>query len=137
MEIMIGWRFKKYVPGEDEGNPFDRLLKVFQELLVYTSGDVSEALAWLTELDKEYNLTTDDYGMADFIQDLIDKGYIQQDEPGNPNFVPSAKMEIALRKKALSDIFGDLKKTKRGNHNTRFGGGGDETTSELRPVRIR
>jgi Ca-activated chloride channel family protein len=130
---MIGWRFKQYVPSEEEGTPFERLLKMFQELLVFTSGDVSEALSWLTQLDKEYKLTTDDYGMADFIQDLIDKGYIQPQGDGDPSFVPSAKMEIALRKKALSDIFGDLKKTKRGNHNTRFSGGGDETTSELRP----
>ena len=131
--LMIGWRFKQYVPGEEAGTPFERLLKVFQELLVYTSGEVSEALSWLTQLDKEYNLTTPDYGMADFIQDLIDKGYIQQQDAQNPNFVPSAKMEGELRKKALNDIFGDLKKTKRGNHNTRYGGGGDEPTSELRP----
>ncbi|MEM1220345.1 MAG: VWA domain-containing protein, partial [Bacteroidota bacterium] len=51
----------------------------------------------------------------------------------NPNFVPSSKMEIAIRKKALEDIFGQLKKSKRGNHSTTFGGRGDETTSELRP----
>ena len=130
---MIGWRFKHHVPGADEGSVFDQLLKLFQELLVYTSGDVSEALSWLTQLDNEYNITTDDYGMADFIQDLIDQGYIRPQDQQNPNFVPSAKMELALRKKALTDIFGDLKKTKRGNHDTRYGGGGDEPTSELRP----
>lgn len=130
---MIGWQFRQYVPGAEDENPFERLLKVFQELLVHTSGDVSEALSWLTELDKQYNLTDEDYGMADFIQDLIDKGYIQQRDAQDPQFVPSAKMELALRKKAMKDIFGDIKKTKRGNHNTRFGGGGDEPTSELRP----
>lgn len=129
---MIGWQFSEFVPQEGE-SPFDRLLKIFQELLVHTSGDVPEALSWLTELDKQYKLTTDDYGMADFIQDLIDKGYIQQQDATNPNFVPSSKMEIAIRKKALEDIFGLLKKSKRGNHSTTFGGRGDETTSELRP----
>lgn len=130
---MIGWRFKHFVPGEEEGSLFDQLLKLFQELIVYTSGDVSESLSWLTQLDKEHNLTNEDYGMADFIQDLIDKGYIQPQDSQNPNFVPSAKLELELRKKALTDIFGDIKKTKRGNHNTRYGGGGDEPTSELRP----
>jgi len=130
---MIGWRFSDYVPGQEGGSTFDKLLKLFQELLIYTSGDVSEALSWLTELDKEYGLTDEDYGMADFIQDLIDKGYIQQDGPANPNFVPSAKMEIALRRKALDDVFGQLKKSKRGEHSTKFGGRGDEFTSELRP----
>ena len=129
---MIGWKFSKFTPGQG-GSIFDRLLKLFQELLLHTSGDVSEALAWLTELDKEYGLTNNEYGMADFIQDLIDQGYIQPESPENPGFVPSAKMEIAIRQKALEDIFGQLKKTRRGNHDTRYPGRGDESTSELRP----
>ncbi len=130
---MIGWRFTDYVPGKNEKSTFEQLLQLFQELLMHTSGDVSEALAWLTELDKEYGLTNEEYGMADFIQDLIDKGYIQQQDAANPNFVPSAKMEIALRQKALEDIFGQLKKSKRGNHDTKFGGRGDERTADRRP----
>ena len=81
---MIGWRFAEYLPDGTEGASFEKLLQLFQELLVYTSGDVSEALSWLTELDKEYKLTDDKYGMADFIQDLIDKGYIDQKDPKNP-----------------------------------------------------
>ena len=129
---MIGYRFSEFKPFESQST-FEKLLKIFQELLVYTSGEVSEALSWLTELDKEYQLTDDDYGMADFIQDLIDKGYIQQDQQGDGGFTPSAKMEVAIRRKALEDIFGQLKKTRRGQHNTRFGGGGDENTAELRP----
>lgn len=133
---MIGWRFSDYIPQEGDGDIFERLLKVFQELLVHTSGEVAEALSWLTELDKQYKLTTADYGMADFIQELIDKGYIQPQDANNPNFVPSAKMEAQLRKKALSDIFGDIKKTKSGNHNTKYGGRGDETTAELRPYQF-
>jgi uncharacterized protein with von Willebrand factor type A (vWA) domain len=130
---MIGWRFEHYVPNGDEAASFEKLLKIFQEILVHTSGEVSEALSWMTQLDKEYKFTDENYGMADFIQDLIDKGYIKQQDADNPNFVPSAKMELELRRKALKDIFGDIKKTKRGNHNTRYGGGGDEPTSELRP----
>ncbi len=130
---MIGWKFSDYVPGMEGQAPFDRLFKVFQELLLYTSGDVSEALSWLTELDKEYKLTDDDYGMADFIRDLIDKGYLRMDEGQTPGFVPSSKLEIALRRRALEDVFGQLKKSKRGNHNTRQGGRGDEVTSDFRP----
>ena len=133
---MVGWRFSEYIPGQGEGSIFDRLLKIFQELLVHTSGNVSEALSWLTELDKEYNLTNEEYGMADFIQDLIDKGYIQQNSPTDANFSPSAKMEIAIRKKSLDDVFGQLKKSKRGNHSTKYGGRGDEFTSELRPYQF-
>ncbi len=130
---MIGWKFSQYVPGMDGESTFDKLFKILQELLIYTSGDVQEALSWLTELDKEYNLTNEDYGMADFIQDLIDKGYIQQEDQQSPRFVPSSKLEIAMRQKALEDVFGQLKKSKRGNHDTRQGGRGDEFTADLRP----
>ncbi len=130
---MIGWRFSEFEPGMEGGSLFDQLLKLFKELLLYTSGDVSEALAWLNELDKEYKLTNDEYGMGDFIQDLIDKGYIQQQDPRDPNFVPSKKMEIAIRQQALEDIFGQLKKSKRGSHDTKFGGRGDEFTSDRKP----
>jgi len=119
---MIGWRFSEYVAGDKKGSVYDQLLKLFKELLVHTSGNVSEALSWLTQLDKQYNITNAEYGMADFIQDLIDKGFIEQQGKGNPNFVPSSKMEIAMRRQALDDIFGQLKKSKRGNHSTNFSG---------------
>ncbi len=130
---MLGLRFSEYIPKDGEGTPFERLFKVFKELLVHTSGDVSEALSWLTELDKEYNLTTDDYGIADFIEDLKKKGYLIEpgDQPGN--FTITAKMEISIRQQALEDIFGQLKKSKKGKHDTKFSGKGDEFTSDVRP----
>ena len=130
---MLGWRFSHFIPDDSENNPFERLLKLFKELLMHTSGDVSEALSWLTELDKQHGLTDDNYGIADFIQDLIDKGLIGQNDPKTGTFNPTSKMEIALRQNALDDIFDQLKKSKRGNHSTKFSGQGDEHTSELRP----
>ena len=131
---MIGWHFSEFDAEKLKGNTFEKLLNLFKELLIHTSGDVSEALSWLTQLDREYNLTNEQYGMADFIQELIDKGYIQQDpRDRNAGFTPSKKMEIQLRQKALEDVFGQLKKAKRGRHSTRYSGRGDESTSELRP----
>ena len=131
---MIGWKFSHYIPGQNDETPFEKLLKLFQELLTHTSGNVGEALQWLTNLDRQYELTDDQYSIGDFIQELIDKNYIEPgDGPGSPGYVPTAKMEGELRQKALKDIFGDIKKTKRGNHSTRYSGRGDETTSERRP----
>jgi Ca-activated chloride channel homolog len=130
---MLGWQFSEYTP-DDGDTIFEKLLKLFQELLLHTAGNVAEALAWLTELDRQYKLTSDEYGMADFIQDLIDMGYITDGETmGMPGYVPTSKMEIALRRQALEDVFGQLKKTKNGNHSTKFEGKGDEPASELRP----
>jgi len=130
---MIGWKFNEYI-SDNDSDPFERLYKIFKELLIHTSGDVSEAISWLTELDKHYKLTDKDYGIADFIQDLRDKGLItQQNQNGRLDYNPTSKMEIALRRQALDDIFDQLKKSKQGNHTTKMTGQGDEFTSELRP----
>lgn len=129
---MIGYQFSDYVARKNEQPPFERLLDIFKELLMHTSGDVSEALSWLTQLDQRYGLTDDEYGMSDFIQDLIDKGFINQKDPSTPGFTPASKLELQLRRKALDDVFGQIKKSKRGNHSTRGTGQGDEFTSETR-----
>lgn len=137
---MVGWRFGDYIGDTSENDPFERLLKIFKEILVHTSGDVYEAIAWLTELDKQYKLTDEKYGMGDFIQDLIDKGYIKNSgNSGNSsglNFNPTSKMELALRRQALDEIFDQLKKSKKGDHKTQTLGQGDEITSENRPYQF-
>lgn len=132
---MRGYKFSEREYNGDGSNPFEKLLKIFQDLLVYTSGDIDEALSWLTALDKEYELTTKDYGIADFIKDLEEKGFIKNgaNKNGQVAKIPTSKMEIALRQKALDDIFDQLKKSGRGEHNTKFSGMGDETTSESKP----
>jgi Ca-activated chloride channel homolog len=134
---MIGWRFREHVDDDSDKDPFERLFDVFKDLLVHTSGDVYEAIAWLTELDKHYKLTDENYGIGDFVQDLMDKGYIQNSDRGQGmNYNPTSKMELALRRQALDDIFDQLKKSKRGNHNTSVTGQGDEFTSEIRPYQF-
>ena len=127
---MLGYRFSKYDPKHQE--PFDKLFDIFKQLLTYTSGDVAEALSWLTELDKEYKLTDDNYGMGDFINDLRERGYIREEQPGSGSFAITAKTEKAIRQSALERIFGRLKKGKQGNHKTSHTGSGDEMSSDLR-----
>ncbi len=133
---MLGWNFKKKGLNSKKSSLFDELLNIFKQLLLFTSGDVPEAISWLTELDKEHNLTNDTYGIADFIQELIEKGYITKPSERSPKAKPTAKMEISLRKSALDDIFNDLKKSKSGDHITRFTGQGREFTSDIRPFQF-
>lgn len=130
---MIGWRFAKHIPKTAGENLFSHLLKTFKELLIHSSGNVSEALSWLTELDKRYQISTESYGIADFIQDLKDKGFITEEKSGRISNVPTSKMEKSLRSHALEEIFDQLKKSKRGNHLTKYSGKGDEHTAELKP----
>lgn len=132
---MLGWRFSKYLDNQG-ADPFDQLFELFKELLIHTSGDVSEALAWMTDIDNEHNITSEDYGIADFIDDLIDRGFISDDSKGQQGpgaAQPTKKMEVSLRRHALDEIFDQLKKSKPGKHNTPSSGKGDELTSELKP----
>ena len=132
---MKGWRFVQFDQTSLGEAPFERLLKIFQDLLIYSSGNVSEALSWLTDLDQEYELSDDEYGLADFIQELIDKGYVTKPSQHGLS-KPSAKMELELRRKALDDIFDQLAKSKTGNHLTKLTGMGDESTAEMRPFQF-
>ncbi|WP_040397942.1 vWA domain-containing protein, partial [Cesiribacter andamanensis] len=129
---MIGYRFTDFLPeGDPDASTFDNLLKIFMQLLLITSGDVSEALHWLNNLDQKYGLTDDAYGMGDFIEDLKAKGYITDENPEG-KFEVTAKSEQAIRKSALEEIFGKLKKGGKGNHHSFFSGAGDEPRTEKR-----
>ena len=63
--------------------PFERLFEIFKELITHTSGDFDEAIDWLRELDKEYKLTDESYTIDDFIEDLLQKSYIEPKKNGN------------------------------------------------------
>ena len=132
---MIGFHFNRYDHNESGKSRFDQLLDVFMQLLSYTNGDVGEALQWMNQLDKEYQMTNDEYGMGDFIEDLKDKGYIDENnQTGEISITP--KTEQGIRRRSLEEIFGKLKKSRTGNHNTFKPGLGDEVNPETRPFRF-
>lgn len=136
-----------------EQTPFEKLFDIFQELITHTSGDFDEAIDWLRELDKEYELTDENYTIEDFIEDLKDKGYIQEEfdlDPdaengemgedgekgsGKGSISITAKMERIIRQRALDQIFGKLKRQGAGNHKTGKSGQGDEHTGDFREYR--
>ncbi len=129
---MKGFRFREYIaPPANDRPGFEDLLKIFMQLMVVTSGDVAESLSWLNELDRQHNLTDDDYGIGDFIEDLKKKGYLKEN-PKDGSLELTAKSEQKIRKSALEEIFGKLKKTNRGDHHTRLTGLGDETGTDRR-----
>src|SRR5687768_7221417 len=132
---MKGFFFSKFDPNQQGKSKFEQLLDMFMQLLTYTSGDVAEALQWLNEMDKEYGFTGDEYGMGDFIEDLKNKGYIDENkQTGEIKITP--KTEQGIRKRSLEEIFGKLKKTKKGDHNTYKPGMGDELNPESRPFQF-
>lgn len=132
---MIGFHFSKYDPRGKGKTRFEQLLDLFMQLLTYTSGDVSEAMQWMNELDKKYQLADDEYGMGDFYEDLKDKGYIKEDE-GRGEIRITPKTEQGIRKSSLEEIFGKLKKTRSGDHQTFKPGLGDEVSPDTRPFQF-
>ena len=133
---MRGIRFSKYIPPHQGGTPFQRLLDLFLQLLIITAGDVAEALHWMNSLDRRYGLTDDEYGMGDFIRDLIEKGYIREEEPGSNRFVLTARSEQTIRRRSLEEIFSRLKKSLPGQHPTPYAGPGDEPSADRRPFQF-
>lgn len=150
MNLRKGFRFTPY--EAPNLSPFEKLFEIFQELITHTSGDFDEAIDWLRELDKEYELTTDDYTIEDFIEDLKAKGYIREefengggkmneedqegDEGGGKGTISiTAKLERMIRQRALDQIFGKIKRSGSGNHKTGKSGRGDEHTGEFREYR--
>lgn len=130
---MKGFRFSQYIPPQDpDKNTFENLLNIFLQLVTMTGGDVAEALSWLTNLDQRYQLTNPNYGIGDFIEDLKSKGYLTE-ENQQGKFEITAKAEQTIRKSALEEIFGKLKKGKSGRHKTRHTGLGEEQGTDRRP----
>lgn len=129
---MKGFRFTQYVPSQDpEKNTFENLLNIFLQLITMTGGDAAEALSWLTNLDNRYNMTNPNYGIGDFIEDLKSKGYLtEKNQKGE--FKITGKAEQTIRKSALEEIFGKLKRGKSGQHKTTHSGQGDERGTDRR-----
>lgn len=127
-----GFVFKSYKPKSQ--TPFEKLFDIFKELITHTSGDFDEAINWLRELDKEYDLTTEEYTIEDFIADLKRKGYIREEirPDGKKGNAITAKTERAIRQHALEQIFGKIKRSGSGNHKSKQAGIGDEHTGDFR-----
>ena len=135
-----GFVFTKHSPKEQ--SVFDRLFEIFQELITHTSGDFDEAIDWLRQLDEEYKLTTPDYTIDDFIEELKARGFIREEfKPngkgdgkgsGDGKISITEKLERSLRKRALDQIFGKLKRSGTGNHKSKYTGNGDEQSGEFK-----
>ncbi|MEO7483358.1 MAG: VWA domain-containing protein, partial [Ferruginibacter sp.] len=129
---MLGFNFSKYDPSANAQTSFEKLLDLLMQLLTYTNGDFGEAMHWMNQLDQQYGMTNEEYGMGDFLEELKQKGYIDNDnEKGEIKITP--KTEQGIRKKSLEEIFGKIKKTRQGNHNIFKSGNGGEINPETRP----
>ena len=131
---MKGVIFKKYIGLNKDHNAknFEDLLKIYQQLLLITSGDFNKTISIMTELDRKHNFTPENYGIGDFIEDLKKKGYIKEN-PNDQKIKITKKSELELRHSALDEIFGKLKKDKTGSHMTNTFGSSLDFDSSTKP----
>jgi uncharacterized protein with von Willebrand factor type A (vWA) domain len=132
---MKGYRFIQFDASEQSKSLFEQMLDIFMQLLTYTNGDAADALSWMNELDKQYKLTNNEYGMGDFIEDLKQNGYLNENQ-SDGSFKITGKAEQTIRKKSLEEIFGKLKKSGKGNHATFKVGQSNDLNSETRPFQF-
>ena len=94
----------------------EKLFSLFSYILLQTNGDVNEALDWLSRLDEQYNLFDESMSLSEFIDKLKEKGYIDETDG---MFTLRAKGEMRVRKDSFKEIFGNLKKSGEGFHESR------------------
>lgn len=101
----------------------EKLFSLFSYILIQTNGDVDEALDWMNQLDERYRFFDKNMTMQDFIRQLKEKGYIDEE---NGTFILKSKGEMRIRQDAFKEIFGTLKKSTDGLHDSSQSGKGVE-----------
>ena len=131
---MKGTQFQKFIGliNNLKNKSFDDLFKIYKQLLLITSGDFNKTISLMTELDRKYNITAEDYGMGNFVDDLEKKGFIKKNERSDEIEI-TKKSDLELRHSALDEIFGKIKKDKLGSHITNTSGSSLDFDSSTKP----
>lgn len=107
----------------------EQLTKLFNYLVLQTSGDIEEALQWLRQLAEEYGIFDEDLTMEELIEKLKEMGIIEE---VNNKFELTTKGVQKIRQDALKEIFSSLKKNNFGSHETPHTGSGVDRLSETK-----
>ena len=129
------FRYSEWREGQEKSElTFDELMKLFSQLLLHTSGDVSQALEWMTNLDNEYQLFDEAEGPSfqEFLDWLKQEGIIEEYDD---ILSLTHKGSRRIRQDALKEIFTSLKKRRFGEHESPFSGQGIERLSETKPFK--
>jgi uncharacterized protein with von Willebrand factor type A (vWA) domain len=130
------FRYSEWREGQDKSKlTFDELVKLFNQLLLYSNGNVDQALQLLTDLDNDYRIFGDSEGMGfeEFLERLKKEGLIEE---YNDILSLTHKGSRRIRQDALREVFTSLKKRSGGDHQSPFSGEGVERLSETKPYRF-
>lgn len=105
------------------------LRRLLNQLLLQAGGDVDEAMAWMREL-QDRGFIDGNVDLDEFFAQLLEQRIFGEDGAGN--LVLSAAGEMAIRRDALDEIFGGLRKSAIGSHSVASSGAGTERLTETR-----
>jgi Ca-activated chloride channel homolog len=106
------------------------LLRLFNQLVLASGGDVEEAMDWMRHLQREGYLP-ESVDLEAFFASLEEQQLLQRDGQGGLQM--SAGGERRIRKSAFEEVFAGLQRGGAGYHAVRSSGEGVERLSETRP----
>lgn len=108
-----------------------QLMRLWNELLLMSAGDVQQALDWMQQLWERHDLMQGRMTFDEFKQMLEDQNLVETDAAGTPTL--THKGERSIRKDSLEAVFQNLKSIGSGDHRTANQGDGVERLPETRP----
>lgn len=107
----------------------EALRRLFNQLLLQGGGDPEQAMEWMRQL-QERGLIAGSVDLEAFFDRLMASGHFGSD--GNGRLVLTTAGEREIRRDALDEIFGGLRKAMPGYHSVSYAGQGSERLTETR-----
>lgn len=124
------FRYTRFDPATLRERQFRSLLKLFNELLLRTDGDVEKALEWLKRLWQRYRFFDGQVSFEEFRQ-WLERQNVLKSEEGRTVLTIRGERQISAA--ALEEVFTNLSRDVMGNHPTAHEGQGFDNLSESRP----
>ena len=109
------------------------LLRLFNQLVLATGGDVDEAMDWMRYLQQEGHIP-EDIDLEAFFASLEDQQLVQRDGEGGLQLTSGGERRV--RKSAFEEIFSGLDRSGPGYHPIQAAGEGIERLPETRPYKF-
>ena len=109
------------------------LLKLFNQLVLASGGDVEEAMEWMRYLQEQGHLPQE-LDLEAFFASLEDQNLVARDGEGGLQLTTGGERHI--RRSAFEEIFSSLNKSGPGYHPVQHSGEGIERLPETRPYKF-
>ncbi|HVR98108.1 MAG TPA: VWA domain-containing protein [Thermoanaerobaculia bacterium] len=109
------------------------LLRLFNQLVLATGGDVDEAMEWMRYLQQQGHLP-EEIDLEQFFASLEEEQLVERDGQGGMQLTTGGERRI--RKSAFEEIFSSLGRSSPGYHPIRSAGEGIERLPETRPYKF-